>query len=183
MRRVVLLVVVLALVATSCGGDDGQPATTGAAVDRSPGALEVALTTAGIGIVDEPEGGGSPAGLKLSEFQVANMARELDRGQGYLGAELDRLGGSPGGVPFSFLIAGWLSASPTRTAQAAASLMGEQQWEQASAIVYPTAVLMLFASDAVASASSESGEDEAASAARDFEIAQPRPAATAPLRR
>lgn len=159
----ILLVVVLALVAAACSSsDDGGAVTSGPAADRSPEALDDALVVAGIVTVAAPEGAGAPDGLQLTEFQVATMARELERGEGYLGAELDRLGGSPGGLPFSFLIAGWVSAARTKTAQAAASLMGEQQWEQAPAIVYPSAVLLLFAADAIASVDGAGGDEEAA---------------------
>jgi hypothetical protein len=78
------------------------------------------------------------------------MTKEIDSGGGYLGVQLDGLVGSPGGLPFSYLLAGWLSAAPTATAAAAADLMGQQPWEQAPSLVFPTAVLALFVADAVA---------------------------------
>jgi hypothetical protein len=80
---------------------------------------------------------------------VENLVREIDDGGGYLGTQLDDLVGSPGGLPFSYLLAGWLSSAPTPAAEAAAGLMGHQPWEQAPSLVYPTAVLTLFVADAV----------------------------------
>jgi hypothetical protein len=76
------------------------------------------------------------------------MAAEIEDGAGYLGTELDGLVGSPGGMPFSYLLAAWLSDAATPIAAEAADLMGEQVWEQAPAITYPTAVLLLFVADA-----------------------------------
>ena len=177
MRRVILLVVLLALLATACSSDDdGGTVTSGSATERPPAALDDALDVAGIAVIAADDAS-SPDRVQLTEFQVATMARELERGAGYLGVELDRLGGSPGGLPFSFLIAGWLSSPPTRTARAAASLMGEQQWEQAPAIVYPSAVLLLFAADAMASVTSEGGDEEALSGVSVLVV---EPARTAP---
>lgn len=162
MRRLILLVVLLALVAVSCGSDDTGSASAGPAADRSPGALDDALEVGGIVVVAAGDLAAPVDGLLLTDFQVETMARELDQGQGYLGVELDRLGGSPGDLPFSYLVAAWLSSAPTETAQAAASLMGEQEWGQAQAIVYPSAVLALFTADALASVDAESGGEDAA---------------------
>ena len=55
MRRVILLVVLLALVAGACSSDeDGVEATSGAAADPSPTVLDDALEVAGIATVAAP---------------------------------------------------------------------------------------------------------------------------------
>jgi hypothetical protein len=154
------------LVTSACSGTDdtidAASTTIGVVVPpvngRSSEGLIDALAMAGIRIVDEP-GAASPGGaLQLWSFQVENMAREIDQGGGYVGAQLDALAGSPGGLPFSYLVAGWLSSAPTPTANAAVGLMGDQPWDQAPSLVYPTAVLTLFVADAVQAGTPEGSE-------------------------
>jgi nitrate reductase NapAB chaperone NapD len=103
-------------------------------------------------------------------YQVENMEREIEDGGGFIGGELDDLAGSPGGLPFSYLIAGWISSAPTPAAEAAAGIMGVQPWDQAPSLVYPTAVLTLFIADAVASA--DGPETTAMASARLASLAQ-----------
>lgn len=159
--RSVGVTVVLLMLANACSA--GEPtATTGESVTTdttglvapneggSSAGLPDALRTAGIRVIATPGETDSGTGLELWAWQEENLAREIDAGGGYLGTQLDELVGSPGGLPFSYLLAGWLSAAPTPTAVAAASLMGEQPWEQAPSLVFPTAVLTLFVADAIA---------------------------------
>ena len=141
-RRVLALLCSFVLLASACGGDDPAPIGSG-----SSAGLRDALDAAGIRIIDDPVD--STGGLELWSYQVDNMEREIDDGSGYLGQQLDDLVGAPGGMPFSYLVAGWLDSTPTPAAEEALELIGEQPWEQAPAIVFPTAVLMLFVADGV----------------------------------
>lgn len=180
LRRSLMVAVALAVVASGCsaggkpdglsdfgarasGGGAPPPEATGDPLEPyylatpvvlgSSDGLEQALATGGIRIINDPSVA-TGSGLELWSYQVENMAREIDDGAGYLGVQLDELLGAPGGLPFSYLLAGWLSTAPTPTAQQARSLIGDQPWEQAPSIVYPTAVLALFAADAVQAAGS-----------------------------
>jgi hypothetical protein len=161
------------VVASACGGTEDSPSTTPAGApgttaspSSAPGGssegLDDALAGAGIQVIDEPGTFAAGGPLELWSFQVENLGREIDAGGGYLGAQLDELAGSPGGLPFSYLVAGWLSAAPTPTAEAAAALMGDQPWQEAPSLVYPTAVLALFVADAVETGGGAGGEAAAA---------------------
>jgi hypothetical protein len=150
-RRGIALITAVLLVAVACGGsgDDGGPSdgTPPSTLPDSSSLGEV-LTSAGFDIISEP-GAGTGSRLELWDYQVTNMWREIQDGGGYLGVQLDELVGDPGGLPFSYLLAGWITASPTAAAEEARDLMGDQDWTQAPAIVFPTAVLMMFVGDAV----------------------------------
>jgi hypothetical protein len=143
LRRVLAVACGFLVLASACGGGD-EP---GPVASGSSEGLRNAFEVAGVRIIEDPVD--SSGGLELWSYQVANMEREIDDGAGYLGRQLDELVGSPGGLPFSYLVAGWLDAAPTPLAEEALELIGEQPWEQAPAIVYPTAVLMLFVADGV----------------------------------
>lgn len=132
------------LVASACGGDGAA----GPAPSGSSEGLRDALEVAGIRVIDDPAD--SPGqGLELWSYQVDNMEREIDDGAGFLGSQLDELVGAPGGMPFSYLVAGWLDAAPTPAAEQALGLMGDQDWTQAPSLVFPSAVLVLFVADGV----------------------------------
>lgn len=152
--RIVIIGVAFLVAASACGSDEssdpgpGDVSATSAGVEGASAGLSDALASAEITIIDDP-GDGSGQGLELWSFQVENMRRELDAGGGYLGAELDEVGGSPGGLPFSYLVAGWLHSAPTPIAESALAMMGDQDWEQAPSLVFPTAVLVLFVADAI----------------------------------
>ena len=148
-RHLPVLVAVAVLASACSGSDEPSAAPVSQSVGGSSEGLPDALGSAGFEVVDEPGAPGSGEGLELWSFQVENLVREVDEGGGYLGVQLDELVGSPGGLPFSYLLAGWVSSAPTPTAEAAAELMGDQHWEQAPSLVYPTAVLVLFVADAV----------------------------------
>jgi len=91
--------------------------------------------------------------LKILEWQASNLAREASAGGGYAGARLDALAPLPKeSPPLSFLIAAYVQSGPTRGAELSRRIMGEQDWRQAPALVFPNSVLMLFASDAAAPA-------------------------------
>lgn len=175
-RRLSIVAVALAVVATACSAGGKADGLTGfesrgpdqsatfadpgevfmvadAPLVGSSGGLRAALGTAGIRVIADPAES-SGRGLELWSYQVDNMERGIDDGSGYLGVQLDELVGSPGGMPFSYLLAGWLVSAPTPTAEQARSLIGDQPWEQAPSIVFPTAVIVLFVADAVNAADS-----------------------------
>lgn len=122
--------------------------------------LRTAFETAGVRIISDPSQSAG-RGLELWSYQVDNMEHEIDDGSGYLGAQLDELVGAPGGMPFSYLLAGWLVSAPTATAEQALGLIGDQPWEQAPSIVFPNAVIALFVADAV---NASNGDDSTAMA-------------------
>jgi len=158
--RVGSVLVAFTMTVTACGGTDGEEpnaesttAAPSAATSSASlvGAVATGLTAAGIETVD-PQASPLPAGaFQITEFQRDAMIRASSPGQGYLGASLDTLVGALSGLPFSYLIAGWIVASPTEAARNAAEIMGDQDWTHAPDVVFPTAVLAMFAADAIAS--------------------------------
>lgn len=150
-----------AMLLTACSvlGDDadgadmsGQPVDVG----REPVDLAELFADVGIPVVATPtaaRGADEPAvapPFEMWMWQVENLEREHAAGGGYLGAELDNLAGlgtRPAEMPVSYLIAAWLADPPTHAAERARGLVGEQPWSQAPRIVFPTAVLVLFAFD------------------------------------
>lgn len=143
------MVLALSMLASACNGtatDEGpREPLTGQEIDSI---LEGAFEDAGILVSDDPgqtRSGRSP--LSLITFQVEGMRSEVEHGNGYLGSELDDLVGSPGGLPFSFLIAGWLADIDTPLADAGRELMGDQDWTQAPHLLFPSAVLTFFVAD------------------------------------
>ena len=148
--RFLVVTVAFIVVVSTCGGS-GETSDDGPINVGNPGSSEglfAAFEAIGIDIIDGPEAGSGDR-LELWSYQVENLEREVDAGGGYFGRQLDAIAGAPGGMPFSFLIAGWLSSAPTPAAEAAVDLMGEQDWSRAPALVFPTAVLVLFVSDAI----------------------------------
>lgn len=133
--------------------DDSTRTTATPPAQGSSEGLRSALETAGVRVIADP-GESTGGGLELWSYQVDNMEREIDDGAGFLGAQLDDLVGAPGGMPFSYLVAGWLDSAPTPAAEEAVGLTGDQPWAQASTLTFPTAVLVLFVADAVKSADS-----------------------------
>jgi hypothetical protein len=159
---------VLAIVATACGSDgeaDTAAVTTTAAGGlESDSALRRALLDTGVTIVDEPGEGGPVDSMQFLTFQVDNMEREVAVGSGYLGVELDDLFGAPGGLPFSYLLAGWINTSETPAGRQAGAIMGEQSWSEAPSLTFPTAVLALFVADVVAAGEAARGTANGAEA-------------------
>ncbi|MGH9134003.1 MAG: hypothetical protein ACRDZZ_08715, partial [Ilumatobacteraceae bacterium] len=153
--RAIAWIVTAALTVVACGGgdDDGQDGDV--EVGRAAADLTDVFDAAGVAIVDTP--GGRPTGqsteaapLELWSWQVGNLEREHRSGGGYLGSEIDGLVGDVGGLPMSFLVAAWVVEAPTEGARLAGSLIGDQTWEDAPSVVFPTAVLALFVADVAA---------------------------------
>lgn len=157
-RRLILIGLAFAVLTAACSSaDDSSPdtgplaptSTVSSEADRLPSsAFGEALASLGVEVVDDADILATGT-LQLWSYQVANLERELDEGVGYLGSDLDDLVGAPGEMPFSYLLAGWLKSQPTPAAETAKGLMGDQNWEQAPSLVFPTSVFMLFVVDAV----------------------------------
>jgi hypothetical protein len=105
----------------------------------------------------------NPGRLALTGWQASTMHRQLASGRGYVGRDLDALTvNAASAVPVSVVLAAWISAAQTPSANLARELMGDQDWEDlALDIVYPDAVLTLFVND-IASDAAGAGGGEAA---------------------
>lgn len=108
------------------------------------------LAEAGVGVYpDDAVDGSEP--VRLSEWQVGNLAAEAANGGGVTGETLRELAPMPPGAPpISYLLAAWVVAYPSPSAGFARALMGEQVWERADQIVFPKLLLTLFVADAAA---------------------------------
>ena len=158
-RQAGLIVMAFLLLAAACNSDSAGPdAAATSTID-----LREVLIDAGVTIVDDLTGA-EVDGLQLWSWQLDNMERELSRGGGFLGGEIDDIAGSPGGMPFSYLLAGWIGSGVSETSAAAAQLMSERDWEQAPTIAFPSAVLMMFVADAVKAAGGDVSPQASASA-------------------
>jgi len=145
-----IIALAFAVVATACGGGSADLDPPGDRVpERSGDALRAALDDAGIAIIEDPASAPPPTRMQLWSYQVENMEREYERGGGYLGAELDELMGSPGGMPFSYLLAGWVTSGVSDASDDALALMGDAEWGNAPGILFPTGVVTLFVADAL----------------------------------
>lgn len=85
---------------------------------------------------------------RITSWQLRNMAAEARAGGGMAGSDLDRavrLKGTK--LPFSYLLAAWLSTSDSVGATTFRDHMGAQTWTDASELVYPTLALELFTVD------------------------------------
>lgn len=166
-RRRLILLLAVAVLATACEGSgetvetaapgvasgSSVPASTEPTADSSAEGSDVDLFEVfgdlGIEIIDDPAEVAVVDGFQVWSFQVENMQQEIAVGDGLFGTELDRLVGAPGGMPFSYLVAGWITGAGTPAAAAAAEIMGDQQWEFAPSLIYPNAVLMLMVADSL----------------------------------
>lgn len=166
-RALVALAAMLALVC-GCFPDPGSvaPAQSDAA-GRGIG-VATAFAERGIAVIDDvandwPEGAlmASPASA------VAAMQAEVDSGGGLAGFDLDELVPMPeGAVPFSFLIAAWLSETMTSRAEVARAWMPQNaDWSRAQSLWYPRAALLLFVADAMEASISDFGDARASASA------------------
>lgn len=98
---------------------------------------------------DEATDGSEP--VRLTRWQVGNMAAEAANGGGVHGTALSELAAVPDGAPpMSYLLAAWVMRYPSPSAGFARALMGEQDWRHADQIVFPKLLLTLFVADALA---------------------------------
>jgi hypothetical protein len=186
-RVPIVLLAVLALTASACSssasgsspvtntspGSATSTATTLAdpAIPVSSPAGVSTLASVGIGVyadagqtvpIDAVSASSTPNPIRLLDTQAQAMLLEAADGQGLLGATVDSIVGTdPGMPPPSFLVAGWVTGSTSPRAMYAHTLMGEQPWKNAPAIVFPNLVLALYASDTAEFASLLSGTSDA----------------------
>jgi hypothetical protein len=100
----------------------------------------------------------------VTAWQAAAMAAELRVAGGMRGLDLDRaLHLGKGRLPFSSLLAAWISTDPGAAAQALRRAMGAQDWTRAQDVLYPSAALTLFAAAAARATSQASGAGSPAS--------------------
>lgn len=155
----VLFIVVCALPINACSNASHQAALTG-----NDDAIET-LARGGVAVMDDVNSATPVAALtapvsamRFTRWQVRNLVAEGNAHGGYLGSELDALGGTPpaGTPPLSTLIAAWLVRDEGPLAEYASSFMGSPDYKHAALIVFPTIVLLTFIGDIARSAPSPS---------------------------
>lgn len=129
-------------------GTTTTSATTSSGTTPATAASTDVFTAAGIAVVADEAAGTTSGALTFTSVQAERMLREADVGGGFPGASLDALAPMPAGAPpVSYLIAGWVTTAETPGGDAARAWLGEQDWTRAAEIVFPTAVIALFAAD------------------------------------
>jgi hypothetical protein len=87
--------------------------------------------------------------LRLTRYQLTNMATEVADHGGILGSDIDVQDPMPDGAPpFSYLLAAWVTTDTSPAAGSIRDAMGEQDWEHAPTVVFPTMGLELFLAEA-----------------------------------
>lgn len=105
------------------------------------------LERSGVGVYpDDAADGVEP--VRLTGWQVSNLAVEAANGGGVAGHLLGELAPLPDGAPpISYLLAAWVLNYPSPAAGFARALMGEQDWHHAEQVVFPKLLLTLFVAD------------------------------------
>lgn len=173
-RAAVVAVLALALAACSSGasgppegsaasGTSGAVAVPGAdvavaslrALPFNQGTVDTfatILARSGVEVVDDFTDSAS-APVRVTRWQVENMAAELANGGGTTGRALDSLTPVPRGAPpLPFLVAAWMLEQGTPGAQFALSLYDGQDLGNAFDVRFPDGVLALFLADATTGA-------------------------------
>lgn len=170
MRRVVAYALVVVLLLTGCDSPDepeSAPSWQALAVDAGSQALvdrlrgmpfraanidvvTGVLRAAGVGVYrDDAVDGAEP--VRLTSWQVRNLATEAANGGGVSGATLSAVaGGMEGAPPISYLLAAWVATYPSPSAGFARALLGTQDFKRAEEILFPRVLLTLFTADALA---------------------------------
>lgn len=92
---------------------------------------------------------GKASAIRLTRWQVSNLASEVAARHGYLGAQFDTLARMPKSAPpFSYFVASWILHAHSAGAGYARQLMGKQDWKHAPRVIFPLLVLVLFVADA-----------------------------------
>ena len=144
---------VIAAIMVGCAGAPPAPTTPPAAFDPSDvtRAIDV-LASAGVAVRIDPSDAPlvAPTGqsrVNLLRFQVRNLALEAHGGGGSRGSEMDEFAIANGGLPISFLIAGWARTAGTPAATAASVMLGGSETVDPSALRIPGMVTALFLAD------------------------------------
>ncbi|MCU1360083.1 MAG: hypothetical protein JWN99_1372 [Ilumatobacteraceae bacterium] len=128
-RTSIGIVVIVSIVATSSCSDTPTTLGTGSSTSFTlPASARPDSSTA--------------AASASASFQVTD---------GFRGADLDAAGGgAPSGIPMSALLAGYVRGVQTSGAERARTILAGQDLTHPDGVVFPTAVLLQFADDAVA---------------------------------
>jgi len=166
--RTVVTAALMVVILGGCGTktESQRPGETASPIATPEHLIDV-LAASGIAVYEsdtatEPvrEPRGRPSPLALLKTQVDALAAQ-DRGGGMLGTDIDALARSSGlpedPLPFSFVIAGWLTADDSSAAKEAKALIGEQDWTRASDVVFPDVVILLFMSDFASQMAADAG--------------------------
>ena len=167
MRKGIAVVVAsisLLVVGTGSGANatahSPRPITAHTAANAvSAGELESLFASEGIATVRSMSATGTvdpvtgPISMRFTTWQVQAMTEGAAPGSGVRGSALDAAHPVPaGGLPFSYVLAAWVSSGSSRGAAEVRSLMGPQDWSAAPSIVFPTVALPLFAADVIGAA-------------------------------
>lgn len=108
------------------------------------------LERSGVEVVED-FGSTATAPVRVTRWQVENMAAELANGGGPTGRTLDSLAPVPRGVPpLPFLVVAWMQHGATPGARFAHALYEGQDLANAFEVRFPDGVLALFLADATA---------------------------------
>lgn len=115
------------------------------------------LEAAGVGVTDDVSTPGA-ATVRLSGWQVQNMAAEAANGGGVRGDLLATIAKTPQGAPpIGYLVSAWALSYDSDAARFAHALLGERDFHHPERIVFPNAVLTLFLADATKATSTTTG--------------------------
>lgn len=145
-QRLAALCLVSVLGFTGCA-HAGQNDATGDAISAlAQGGVAVSEDVTTTTAIVAPSG--TPSAMRMTRWQVRNLLAEAQAHNGYLGAELDRLGTPPPGVPpFSAFIAAWLQRDQGPLAQFAQRFVPNPDYHHASAMLFPSLVVLSFIAD------------------------------------
>ncbi len=161
--RCVALALVVALGLSACVPSDPAPSTIdpgaqqkvdqlrGEPFDESSVAI-VHDELAGAGVaIDGAWDAAAHEIIRITPWQLQNMATEAANGGGVSGAELDAASPPPDGVPpIGYLISAWALTFDSDGARFAHALLGDQDFHHPETILFPGVVTTLFLADATA---------------------------------
>ncbi|HEV7743254.1 MAG TPA: hypothetical protein VGO65_12635 [Pseudolysinimonas sp.] len=109
-----------------------------------------ALDAAGVAVADtwDPD---ATAVVRITPWQMQNMAAEAANDGGVSGAELEAISPAPAGAPpLGYLISAWAIDFDSDGARLAHALLGDQDFHHPEVILFPSLVTTLFLADATA---------------------------------
>lgn len=164
-RTIALLATTATLVLLAgCFAVPSESAPETRAADGELPRVDVSFVAHGIAVIEDvTEEWPEDALMASPESAIDVMQAEVDSGGGLPGIDLDEMIIMPeGAVPFSYLIAAWLSDPSTPRAEIAREWMpGTPDWTRAQSIWYPRAALLLFVADAMEASLADFGDPRA----------------------
>lgn len=169
MRRIAALMAMVLLTGTAgCSGTTKNGSTSSAVPnddrqitvlraepfgDQALGVVNDVLARSGVGVNDNGGEVTTHTTMRLTRWQVRNLAIEAANGGGVPAEELSAAVPVPADAPpLPYLIAAWIKTYDSPGARFSRALMGDQDWTHADRAVFPGLVLTLFTADAVAGA-------------------------------